>query len=121
MYAYGERRGLSFGTDLAGNTIYYWTGLGRPFSRSPSARIAVNQAIVYMFALDMDNQRRGPGKTAVALRGSLHGPGPRSSRDSMARSMLASRSMAAVSNTFRGNFMGPFTYPVPTGSRLACT
>jgi hypothetical protein len=75
-----------------------------------------------MFALDMDNQRLWAGQDgSFALRGSLHGPGPRSSRDSMARSMLASRSMAAVSNTFRGNFMGPFTYPVPRASRLACT
>jgi hypothetical protein len=83
-YAYDEG-GLSFGYGTGGNTIYYWNWPGATLQPiTPPLRSAVNQGVVYMFALDMDNQRLWAGQD-----GSWHsgdpstGQAPRSSRDSM--------------------------------------
>jgi hypothetical protein len=81
---------------------------GDPSADHPSVGSAVNQGVVYMFALDMDTSACGPGKTAVALRGSLTGR-PRSSRDSMHGPCWRHALWPPFRTRSAGTFMGPFT------------
>lgn len=114
-YAYDEG-GLSFGYGTGGNTIYYWNWPGATLQPiTPPLGSAVNQGVVYMFALDMDNQRLWAGQD-----GSWHSGDPSTGQAPLLEGLDGTVHAGVTlygrrSNTFRGNFMGPFTYPVPTG------
>jgi hypothetical protein len=113
-----EPSGLSFGYGSCCYDLYWftWAGVSVP-SGPPPAGSAVNDGIVYMFALDLDGGRFWAGQD-----GTWYGSGDPGSNLNPAATGISGRVYPAVTfyqfsiNSFTANFGdSPFNFPVPTG------